>query len=127
MATATAEKQKTEVLELQNMIGGEFVAPADGKTEDVVNPANGEVIAHSPVSTEEDVDRAVKAARKAFETWSVTTPAQRQEALLKLADGFQERADEITGQPASTWRATPPTSGGSRSAWSGRSPRGTTR
>jgi betaine-aldehyde dehydrogenase len=96
MATATAEKQKTEVLELQNMIGGEFVAPADGKTEDVVNPANGEVIAHSPVSTEEDVDRAVKAARKAFETWSVTTPAQRQEALLKLADGFQERADEIT-------------------------------
>jgi betaine-aldehyde dehydrogenase len=96
MATATAEKQKTEVLELQNMIGGEFVAPAEGKTEDVVNPANGGVIAHSPVSTEEDVDRAVKAARKAFEEWSVTTPAQRQELLLKLADAFQERAEEIT-------------------------------
>jgi betaine-aldehyde dehydrogenase len=96
MATATAEKQKTEVLELQNMIGGEFVSPAEGKTEDVVNPANGEVIAHSPLSTEEDVNRAVKAARKAFESWSVTTPAQRQELLLKLADGFQERADEIT-------------------------------
>jgi betaine-aldehyde dehydrogenase len=99
MATAAAEKQKketTEVLELQNMIGGEFVAPAEGKTEDVVNPATGEVIAHAPHSTEEDVDRAVKAARKAFETWSVTTPAQRQELLLKLADGFQERADEIT-------------------------------
>jgi betaine-aldehyde dehydrogenase len=96
MATATAEKQKTEVLELQNMIGGEFVAPAEGKTEDVLNPANGEVIAHAPISTEEDVDRAVKAARKAFETWSVTTPAQRQELLLKLADGFQERAEEIT-------------------------------
>jgi betaine-aldehyde dehydrogenase len=96
MATATAEKQKTEVLELQNMIGGEFVAPAEGKTEDVLNPANGEVIAHAPISTEEDVDRAVKAARKAFESWSVTTPAQRQERLLKLADGFQERAEEIT-------------------------------
>jgi betaine-aldehyde dehydrogenase len=96
MATATAEKQKTEVLELQNMIGGEFVSPAEGKTEDVVNPANSEVIAHSPLSTEEDVNRAVKAARKAFESWSVTTPAQRQELLLKLADGFQERADEIT-------------------------------
>jgi betaine-aldehyde dehydrogenase len=96
MATATAEKQKTEVLELQNMIGGEFVAPAEGKTEDVLNPANGEVIAHAPISTEEDVDRAVKAARKAFESWSVTTPAQRQELLLKLADGFQERAEEIT-------------------------------
>jgi betaine-aldehyde dehydrogenase len=96
MATATAQKQKTEVLELQNMIGGEFVSPAEGKTEDVVNPANSEVIAHSPLSTEEDVNRAVKAARKAFESWSVTTPAQRQELLLKLADGFQERADEIT-------------------------------
>jgi betaine-aldehyde dehydrogenase len=96
MATATAEKQKTEVLELQNMIGGEFVAPAEGKTEDVLNPANGEVIAHAPISTQEDVDRAVKAARKAFESWSVTTPAQRQELMLKLADGFQERADEIT-------------------------------
>jgi betaine-aldehyde dehydrogenase len=96
MATATAEKQKTEVLELQNMIGGEFVAPAEGKTEDVLNPANGEVIAHAPISTEEDVDRAVKAARRAFESWSVTTPAQRQELLLKLADGFQERAEEIT-------------------------------
>jgi betaine-aldehyde dehydrogenase len=96
MATATAEKQKTEVLKLQNMIGGEFVAAAEGKTEEVVNPANGEVIAHAPLSTEEDVDRAVKAARNAFESWSVTTPAQRQELLLKLADGFQERADEIT-------------------------------
>jgi len=97
MATATAEKKKkTEALELQNMIGGEFVAPAEGKTEDVVNPANGEVIAHSPVSTAEDVDRAAKAARRAFESWSVTTPAQRQELLLKLADGFQERAEEIT-------------------------------
>jgi betaine-aldehyde dehydrogenase len=97
MATATAEKKKqTEVLELQNMIGGEFVAPAEGKSEDIVNPANGEVIAHAPLSTDEDVDRAVKAARKAFESWSVTTPAQRQEMLLKLADGFQERAEEIT-------------------------------
>ena len=51
MATATAEKQKkdaTEVLDLKNMIGGEFVDPAEGKTEDVINPATGEVIAHSP-------------------------------------------------------------------------------
>ena len=51
MATATAEKQKkdsTEVLDLKNMIGGEFVDPTEGKTEDVFNPATGEVIAHSP-------------------------------------------------------------------------------
>ena len=54
------------------------------------------MIAHAPLSTGEDVDRAVKAARKAFETWSVTTPGERQALLLKLADGFQERAEEIT-------------------------------
>ncbi len=99
MATATAEKKKskkTDVLELQNMIGGKFVAPAEGKMEEVVNPANGEVIARAPLSTEKDVEEAVRAARKAFESWSVTTPAQRQELLLKLADAFQERAEEIT-------------------------------
>jgi betaine-aldehyde dehydrogenase len=99
MESATAEKQKkeaSEVLDLKNMIGGEFVDPVEGKTEDVVNPATGEVIAHAPLSTEEDVDRAVKAARQAFETWQYTTPSERQQLLLKLADGFQERADEIT-------------------------------
>jgi betaine-aldehyde dehydrogenase len=94
MATATAKK--TEVLELKNMIGGEFVDPAEGASEDVVNPANGEVIAKAPLSTKEDVDKAVAAASKASETWASTTPSQRQELLLKLADAFQERADEIT-------------------------------
>jgi betaine-aldehyde dehydrogenase len=92
MATAEA----TKVIELQNMIDGKFAAPAEGEMEDIVNPANGEVIAHAPLSTADDVDSAVKAARKAFETWSVTTPAERSVLLLKLADAFEERADEIT-------------------------------
>jgi betaine-aldehyde dehydrogenase len=99
MESATAEQQKqdsTEVLDLKNMIGGEFVDPVEGKTEDVINPATGQVIAHSPLSTEEDVDRAVKAARGAFETWQYTTPSERQQLLLKLADAFQERAEDIT-------------------------------
>ena len=164
MATATAKK--TEVLELKNMIGGEFVDPAEGASEDVVNPANGEVIAKAPLSTKEDVDKAVAAARKACESLADTTPSERQVLLLKLADAFEERADEITdletmdagkprqamfdeeigpmvdqlrffagaaphdggqGRRASTWRATPPTSAASRSAWSARSPPGTTR
>ena len=92
MATAEA----TKVIELQNMIDGKFAAPAEGEMEDVVNPANGEVIARAPLSTKEDVDKAVKAARKAFETWGNTTPAERSVLLLKLADAFQERAEEIT-------------------------------
>jgi len=101
MESATTPSEKTtgmttEVIDLQNMIGGEFAAAADGATEDVMNPATDEVIARSPLSTKEDVDRAVGAARKAFETWGKTTPSQRQDLLLKLADGFAERADEIT-------------------------------
>ena len=56
MATATKTK-------LQNFIDGEFVDAADGATEEVTNPANGEVIAEMPLSNEEDVDRAVKAAQ----------------------------------------------------------------
>jgi betaine-aldehyde dehydrogenase len=91
---ATAEK--TKVLELQNMIGGEFAAPSTGEMEDVVNPANGEVIARSPLSGEEDVNRAVEAARKAFETWGNTTPAERAGMLLKLADAFEDRAEELS-------------------------------
>ncbi|CAN5484664.1 gamma-aminobutyraldehyde dehydrogenase [soil metagenome] len=87
---------ESATIQLQNMIGGEFVPAADGATEDVTNPATGEVFAQAPLSTNEDVDRAVKAARDAFETWQWTTPSQRQDLLLKLADAFAERADEIT-------------------------------
>jgi betaine-aldehyde dehydrogenase len=88
MATATASK-------LQNFINGELVDPVDGQTEEVLNPSNGEVIAEAPLSTQEDVDRAVAAARKAFETWSVTPPGERAAALLKLADTIEEHAEEF--------------------------------
>ena len=88
MATATASK-------LQNFINGEFVDPAEGATEDVINPSTNEVIAQAPLSSAEDVDRAVAAARKAFETWSRTTPRERSEMLLKLADAILEHGDEF--------------------------------
>ncbi len=80
---------------LRNFIGGELVEPAGGEREDVINPATREVIASAPLSSEEDVDRAVAAAKGAFETWSATTPAERSAALLKLADRIEENADEI--------------------------------
>src|SRR3954467_13118927 len=89
MATATLTK-------LQNFINGELVDPADGQTEEVINPATGEQIAEAPVSTSEDVDRAVKAARGAFEEWSTRPPAERSAALLGLADLIEEPADEIS-------------------------------
>ncbi len=88
MATATRTK-------LKNFINGEFVDPAEGQTEEVLNPATGEAIAEAPLSTEEDVNRAVAAARAAFDGWSSTTPGERALALLKLADAIEQHADEI--------------------------------
>ncbi len=88
MATATKTK-------LRNFIDGEFVEPADGQTEEILNPATGEAIAEAPVSSEEDVNRAVAAARRAFEGYSKATPGDRSLMMLKLADAIEGRADEI--------------------------------
>jgi betaine-aldehyde dehydrogenase len=88
MATATST--------LQNFIDGSFVDPVEGETEPVLNPATGDVIAQAPLSTAADVDRAVKAARGAFEGWATTTPGERALALLKLADAIEEHAEEIS-------------------------------
>jgi betaine-aldehyde dehydrogenase len=79
---------------LKNFIDGESV-PSEGQTEAVLNPATGEELALAPVSSAEDVDRAVSAARRAFEGWSQTTPAQRSEALLAIAAVLEEHGDEL--------------------------------
>jgi betaine-aldehyde dehydrogenase len=79
---------------LSNFVDGEPL-PAAGETEAVLNPATGEELAQAPVSSAEDVDHAVAAARRAFDGWSQTTPAQRAEALLALAQAIDEHADEI--------------------------------
>jgi betaine-aldehyde dehydrogenase len=101
----------TTVPTLQNFIDSEPVDPAEGQTEPILNPATGETIAEAPVSTAEDVDRAVKAARAAFDGWSTTTPGERAAALLKLADAIEEHADEIAelesanaGKPINAFR-----------------------
>jgi betaine-aldehyde dehydrogenase len=79
---------------LRNVIGGEPV-DSQGEPEEVLNPATGEVIATATNSTVDDVDAAVKAARQAFGAWSRTTPAQRSEALLALAEIIERHGDEI--------------------------------
>jgi betaine-aldehyde dehydrogenase len=101
----------TAVGTLQNFIDGEFTPPADGRTEPVLNPATGEVIAEAPVSSAADVDKAARAARRAFETYGATTPQERSLMLLKLADSIEEHADEIAalesanaGKPLSAFR-----------------------
>jgi betaine-aldehyde dehydrogenase len=84
----------TAVPTLKNFIDGAFVE-GEGDTEPVLNPATGEEIARAPLSTQADVDRAVAAARRAFESWSRTTPAERQAVMLALADVIEDNADEI--------------------------------
>src|SRR4051812_23015959 len=80
---------------LQNFVNGELVDPASGATTPVLNPATGEEIAQAPDSSAADVDRAVSAARAAFEGWAATTPGERALALIRLADAIEENADEI--------------------------------
>jgi betaine-aldehyde dehydrogenase len=85
----------TQVLTLENFIDGEHVPPADGQTEPILNPATGEVIAYAPLSTAEDVDRAVGAAKRAFATWGTTTPMERANSLIALAAAIEEHAEEL--------------------------------
>ena len=79
---------------LSNFIDGESAA-GSGESEPVLNPATGQEIARAPRSSAEDVDRAVMAARRAFDGWSNTTPAQRAAVLLALADLVEEHSDEL--------------------------------
>ncbi len=79
----------------QNYIGGTFVDAASGATDQVVNPASGEVIAEVPSSTAADVDAAVGAARAAFGDWAATTPRARSEILHKVADAIEADLETI--------------------------------
>jgi 1-pyrroline dehydrogenase len=86
----------TAVKQHRMFVGGEWVEGTGGDTLPVTNPATGVVIAEVPAATAEDVDRAVAAARKAFdETWFDSTPSERQRALLKLADLVEEHGAEL--------------------------------
>ncbi|WP_329462756.1 gamma-aminobutyraldehyde dehydrogenase [Streptomyces sp. NBC_01431] len=102
----------TELRRLRNYIDGEFRDAADGRTIEVVNPATGRPYATSPLSGEQDVDAAMAAAARAFPAWRDTTPAERQRVLLKIADAFEERAEELiaaesenTGKPIELTRS----------------------
>jgi betaine-aldehyde dehydrogenase len=80
---------------LQNVIDGALVGAASGETEPIYNPATGEQLWAAQKSGAEDIDRAVRAARRAFGSWSQTTPAQRAQALLALADLVERHGEEI--------------------------------
>jgi len=82
---------------LRNFIDGESVDTASGATYEVIDPVAGHPYASAPLSGPEDVDRAMQAAARAFESWGQTTPSERQMALLRIADDLEKRADEVVG------------------------------
>ncbi len=79
----------------QNYIGGRWVDAASGATDEVVNPATGDVITSVPASDAADVDAAVAAAKDAYAGWRTLTPRARSEALYAVADAIEADLDEI--------------------------------
>ncbi|MCB2059676.1 MAG: aldehyde dehydrogenase family protein, partial [Novosphingobium sp.] len=80
-----------------HLIGGEYVEPSSGQWFDAIDPCSGATIARIAEGNAEDIDRAVKAARRAFEEgpWSRFKPSERQAALLKIADLMEAEFDDI--------------------------------
>ncbi|MEI6220767.1 MAG: gamma-aminobutyraldehyde dehydrogenase [Actinomycetes bacterium] len=91
---------------LNNFIAGSSTPSQSGATSEIINPSTGKAYATAQLSGAADVDQALNAAAAAFVEWRETTPAERQRALLKIADALESRADEIvaiesenTGKP----------------------------
>jgi betaine-aldehyde dehydrogenase len=99
---------------LKMVIGGESVDAADGQTFEIVNPANGQVIATAPLGGKEDVDRAVTAAKNAFDApkgWSSFAAGKRGRTLSKFAELIKKNSEELaqlesrnTGKPITSAR-----------------------
>jgi betaine-aldehyde dehydrogenase len=98
--------QTTALTPLRNFVDGGYADAESGRTAEIVNPSTGLAYATAPVSGPVDVDRALQAAARAFGGWRDTTPADRQRALLRIADALDARAGEFvqvesrnTGKP----------------------------
>ncbi|MEA2586264.1 MAG: betaine-aldehyde dehydrogenase, partial [Thermomicrobiales bacterium] len=87
----------TEIKTYQMVIGGESLPALNGETFETVSPASNQVIGRVPKAGASDVERAVKAARRAFDEgpWSRFTPLERKRALDRVATMLRERIDEI--------------------------------
>ena len=100
MTTSASETKESAFLRQQPikmLIGGQWVAAASGKTFETLNPATGKTLAQVAEGDAEDINRAVVAARKAFESgpWPKMTPSQRGRLLWRVAELIEEHADEL--------------------------------
>ncbi|MCL4743967.1 MAG: NAD-dependent succinate-semialdehyde dehydrogenase [Burkholderiaceae bacterium] len=97
----TATKNERSAVETANYedlclyIDGEFIRGGGRKEQDILNPATGQPIAKLPHATREDLDRALAAAQRAFESWKKSSPIERAKVLRKVAELSRERAAEI--------------------------------
>ena len=96
---------------VHNVVDGKPVPAECGRTTALIAPATGEVFGNAPLSSENDVDAAYRSAERAFRDWKLSTPAERQRLLLRLADELERRADEFvaaetenTGKPVEATR-----------------------
>src|SRR5262245_7289532 len=80
---------------LQFYIDGQWVDPSEKKTLDVINPATEDVAGKIAMGTAKDVDKAVAAAKKAFETWSQVTREERLEVLGRILTEYQKRFGDL--------------------------------
>lgn len=80
---------------LQNYINGEWVDPSNGKYTDVINPATQEILAKVPDSSKEDMDMAVKSAKKAFKEWRQTPVLSRARYFYEFKDSIENNFEEL--------------------------------
>ena len=79
-----------------HFIDNQWVDGENGETIESINPANGAYLTRTPNGTAADVDRAVQAAARAFQTWRKTSVTDRANALLKIADLFEADAEPVS-------------------------------
>ena len=83
-------------------IGGRWVSAESQQTIDVVNPANGDLVASVPAAGEKEVDAAVSAAKQAFPAWSATSASERASVIHKICDVMEARKSELNDAIVST-------------------------
>jgi len=82
---ALLEEPIKEPLRLKNYISGEWVE-SEGQVVEILNPATGRLLAWAPISTPEEVEAAVEAAKEAFPAWRRTPPLARARYLFRLKE-----------------------------------------
>src|SRR5439155_7040215 len=92
-----ARKLPVKVRQTRMLIDGKWIDSVSGRTFETINPATGEVIAHVAEGEKPDVDKAVRAARKAFEkgSWRKMSARERGRILYKLADLIEQNKEEL--------------------------------